>query len=197
MRENSAKLCTRVATLTGPRWARPMNAVIEVATPVMVRTPLGISTTWTPGYVMIDMTSASSGFLWRRVRVGCAGRAPIDHLSAGYLATHDHPALDQQVERALKLARGLLQPHAGQPPTKDALHRIHAVRARSEVRLDLARNSRGEFLVVVHALGPRRCVARNGHARNSAHALAGLRFLVALRPRARPPHLGHGRLKCR
>jgi len=29
----------------GPRSARPMNAVIEVATPVIVRTPLGISST--------------------------------------------------------------------------------------------------------------------------------------------------------
>jgi hypothetical protein len=29
----------------GPFTARPMNAVMEVATPVMVRTPLGISST--------------------------------------------------------------------------------------------------------------------------------------------------------
>ncbi len=43
MRLNSAKLCTRIGRFTGPRWALPMNAVIEVAMPVMVLTPLGIS----------------------------------------------------------------------------------------------------------------------------------------------------------
>jgi hypothetical protein len=30
-------------SLSGPRLVRPTKAVIEVATPVMVRTPLGIS----------------------------------------------------------------------------------------------------------------------------------------------------------
>jgi hypothetical protein len=30
-------------SFTGPDCARPMNAVIDVATPVIVRTPLGIS----------------------------------------------------------------------------------------------------------------------------------------------------------
>src|SRR5882762_4779480 len=35
----------------GPRAARPMKAVMEVATPVIVRTPLGISSMYTPGYV--------------------------------------------------------------------------------------------------------------------------------------------------
>jgi hypothetical protein len=32
-----------VGSLTGPRAARPRKAVMEVATPVIVRTPLGIS----------------------------------------------------------------------------------------------------------------------------------------------------------
>src|SRR6266481_6294385 len=36
---------------SGPRKARPTNAVIEVATPVIVRTPLGISSIYTPGKV--------------------------------------------------------------------------------------------------------------------------------------------------
>lgn len=36
-------------SLTGPRSARPTKAVIEVATPEMVRTPEGTSTTYTPG----------------------------------------------------------------------------------------------------------------------------------------------------
>src|SRR6476646_2660008 len=39
------------APFTGPRRARPMNAVIDVATPVIVLTPLGISSTYTPGNV--------------------------------------------------------------------------------------------------------------------------------------------------
>jgi hypothetical protein len=34
-----------VGELTTPLAVRPMNAVIEVATPVIVRTPLGISST--------------------------------------------------------------------------------------------------------------------------------------------------------
>jgi hypothetical protein len=34
---------------TGPRAARPTNAVIDVATPVIARLPLGISLTYTPG----------------------------------------------------------------------------------------------------------------------------------------------------
>jgi hypothetical protein len=33
----------------GPRGARPTNAQIDVATPVIVRTPLGISSMYTPG----------------------------------------------------------------------------------------------------------------------------------------------------
>jgi hypothetical protein len=32
-----------IGSLIGPLSARPMNAAMEVATPVMVRTPLGIS----------------------------------------------------------------------------------------------------------------------------------------------------------
>src|SRR5208283_3105971 len=36
---------------TGPDNARPRNAVMDVATPVMVRTPLGISSIYTPGKV--------------------------------------------------------------------------------------------------------------------------------------------------
>src|SRR5262245_58502597 len=36
---------------TGPRAARPMKAVIDVATPVIVRTPLGTSSMYTPGKV--------------------------------------------------------------------------------------------------------------------------------------------------
>ena len=35
----------KAAGLTGPRKVRPMNAVTDVATPVIVRTPLGISST--------------------------------------------------------------------------------------------------------------------------------------------------------
>jgi hypothetical protein len=48
-RSKSAKLVMVTARFTGPREALPMNAVIDVATPVMVRTPLGISSTYTPG----------------------------------------------------------------------------------------------------------------------------------------------------
>jgi hypothetical protein len=33
----------RSARSTGPRGAQPMNSAIDVATPVIVRTPLGIS----------------------------------------------------------------------------------------------------------------------------------------------------------
>jgi hypothetical protein len=36
-------------SLTGPLRARPTNAVVDVLTPVMVRTPLGISSMYTPG----------------------------------------------------------------------------------------------------------------------------------------------------
>jgi hypothetical protein len=43
MRSKSPKLKIVVGSLTGPREARPRNAVMEVATPVMVRTPLAIS----------------------------------------------------------------------------------------------------------------------------------------------------------
>lgn len=35
----------------GPRFANPKNAVTEVLTPTIVWTPLGISWTYTPGYV--------------------------------------------------------------------------------------------------------------------------------------------------
>jgi hypothetical protein len=48
-RSKSALLFSTVGSFTGPRRARPMNAVIEVATPVMVCTPLGTSSTYTPG----------------------------------------------------------------------------------------------------------------------------------------------------
>ena len=36
-------------SFSGPRRVRPTKAVIEVATPTMVRTPLGISSIYTPG----------------------------------------------------------------------------------------------------------------------------------------------------
>jgi hypothetical protein len=39
----------RTGWFTGPCSARPMKAVIEVATPVIVRTPLGTSSMYTPG----------------------------------------------------------------------------------------------------------------------------------------------------
>jgi hypothetical protein len=42
-RVNSAKLWTSVGVFTGPRLAKPTNAVIEVATPVIGWTPLGTS----------------------------------------------------------------------------------------------------------------------------------------------------------
>jgi hypothetical protein len=48
-RSKSLKLLIVTGSSVGPRWARPMNAVIEVATPVIVRTPLGISLMYTPG----------------------------------------------------------------------------------------------------------------------------------------------------
>src|SRR2546425_13229793 len=47
----SPKLLIVAAPFVDPRRARPMNAVIEVATAVMVRTPLGISSMYTPGEV--------------------------------------------------------------------------------------------------------------------------------------------------
>src|SRR6266851_5435850 len=40
-----------IALFTGPRKARPMNAVMDVATPVIVCTPLGSSSMYTPGSV--------------------------------------------------------------------------------------------------------------------------------------------------
>ena len=43
VRSKSPNPLTIVASSSGPRGARPMNAAIDVATPVMVRTPLGIS----------------------------------------------------------------------------------------------------------------------------------------------------------
>ena len=42
-RSNSAKLNTRTGRSTGPRRVRPTIAVIDVATPLIVRTPLGTS----------------------------------------------------------------------------------------------------------------------------------------------------------
>src|SRR5947209_5522440 len=42
------------ASPTGPWAAQPMKAPIEVATPVMVRTPLGSSSMYTPGYVRVE-----------------------------------------------------------------------------------------------------------------------------------------------
>ena len=42
-RSKSAKLVIVTGSSTGPRAARPMKAVIEVATPVTARTPLGTS----------------------------------------------------------------------------------------------------------------------------------------------------------
>lgn len=43
MRSNSASEVIRTGSSTGPREARPTNAATAVATPVMVRLPLGIS----------------------------------------------------------------------------------------------------------------------------------------------------------
>jgi hypothetical protein len=43
VRSKSPKLLMVAGSFTRPRSARPMNAVIDVATPVIVRTPLGIS----------------------------------------------------------------------------------------------------------------------------------------------------------
>ena len=55
MRSYAAKLQMRTGLSasvdTGPRRARPTNAVIDVATPVIVRAPLGTSSTYMPGYV--------------------------------------------------------------------------------------------------------------------------------------------------
>jgi hypothetical protein len=49
VRSKSPKLLIVIAPSVGPRKARPVKAVIDVATPVMVRTPLGISLMHTPG----------------------------------------------------------------------------------------------------------------------------------------------------
>ena len=43
VRSNSAHESTSVAVSTGPIGAAPMSAVIDVATPTIVRTPLGTS----------------------------------------------------------------------------------------------------------------------------------------------------------
>jgi hypothetical protein len=51
MRSKSPNPLMVTGLFTGPFRARPMKAVMEVATPVIVRTPLGISSTYTPGYV--------------------------------------------------------------------------------------------------------------------------------------------------
>ena len=48
-RPNSPKLLQIVGCSTAPRAARPTKAVIEVATPVIVRTPDETSCTYTPG----------------------------------------------------------------------------------------------------------------------------------------------------
>src|SRR5450755_1626295 len=45
VRSKSAKLLIVVGSLAGPRSASPTNAAIEVATPVIVWTPLAISST--------------------------------------------------------------------------------------------------------------------------------------------------------
>jgi len=45
----SPKLVISVGVSTGPFGARPTNAVVDVETPVIVRTPLGISSIYTPG----------------------------------------------------------------------------------------------------------------------------------------------------
>jgi hypothetical protein len=48
--------------LIGPREKNPMNAAIDVATPVIGRTPLGTSSIYTPGYVgVIGISTLSSG----------------------------------------------------------------------------------------------------------------------------------------
>src|SRR5262245_10063195 len=44
----------------GPRSARPTNAATAVATPVMVRLPLGISWMYTPGLVSVAGMAVSS-----------------------------------------------------------------------------------------------------------------------------------------
>ena len=43
MRMYSVKLCTWIGVFTGPRGAKPTNAVMEVATPVIGWTPLETS----------------------------------------------------------------------------------------------------------------------------------------------------------
>ncbi len=45
VREKSARLRQRTAVFIGPLAVRPRKAAMEVATPVMVWTPLGTSTT--------------------------------------------------------------------------------------------------------------------------------------------------------
>jgi len=50
LRSKSPKLVIVTGTLVGPFAARPIKAVMEVATAAIVRTPLGISSTYTPGY---------------------------------------------------------------------------------------------------------------------------------------------------
>jgi hypothetical protein len=59
---------------TGPRRARPTNAVIDVATPMIVRTPLGTSSTYTPGYVV--WTGISPSFL----------SGAVEHLNRGAIS---------------------------------------------------------------------------------------------------------------
>src|SRR5215813_99194 len=51
LRSKSPKFVISTGSLMGPMRARPTNAAIDVATPVIVRTPLGISSIYTPGYV--------------------------------------------------------------------------------------------------------------------------------------------------
>src|SRR5215468_6031390 len=51
VRAKSLYVVNRIGSFIGPNFVRPTNSVIDVATPTMVRTPLGTSWTYTPGYV--------------------------------------------------------------------------------------------------------------------------------------------------
>jgi hypothetical protein len=51
VRSKSAHVKQVIGRVVDPRMVRPTKAVTEVATPVIVRTPLGSSSTYTPGQV--------------------------------------------------------------------------------------------------------------------------------------------------
>jgi hypothetical protein len=51
----------------GPRLKYPRKAVLDVLTPVMVRTPLGISSIYTPGYEYVDGIGFLLGYVADRL----------------------------------------------------------------------------------------------------------------------------------